>query len=95
MGNQNSRLLLEAASNGSLSKLKSVLGKADVNATDQVGCTTILVLCAGVSFNQEPCESNHHEIFNLLSHPGRVGCFALQCLGRAPRGTRGTAQAWG
>ena len=36
MGNQNSRLLLEAASSGSVSQLKSVLGKADVNTTDQV-----------------------------------------------------------
>jgi len=43
MGNQNSRVLLEAASSGSLAQLKSVLGSTDVNVTDEVG---ILVLVA-------------------------------------------------
>lgn len=42
MGNQNSRLLLEAASSGNLAQLRSVLNKADANATDEVGESALL-----------------------------------------------------
>ncbi|CAL8466673.1 g6209 [Coccomyxa elongata] len=41
MGNQNSRLLLEAASSGSLPQLRSVLNKADANAVDEDGWSAL------------------------------------------------------
>lgn len=97
MGNQNSRLLLEAASSGSLPQLRSVLNKADVNAIDEVGDPALL-RCSSESFNHVKTVTwRNHVLIRLvdlpLCAPGRLVWFALQLMGGAQGDCSGTSEA--